>query len=90
MLEVEKVVQLALQSWGSGTYHVDVDPNAPHEAGLLRIDSSKSKRDLGWVPKWDATTAIQKTVDWYRHAMSDPLGYTRGQICEYVARASGT
>lgn len=85
VLEVEKVVQLALASWGSGAYHVDVDPNAPHEAALLRIDSSRAKQELNWHPKWSATTAIQKTVDWYRHAMSDPLGFTRSQIQSYFA-----
>lgn len=86
VLEVEKVVQLALKSWGSGRYHIDIDPNAPHEAALLRISSDKAKRELGWYPKWNASTAIGKTVDWYRHAMSDPLGYTRAQILSYHER----
>jgi CDP-glucose 4,6-dehydratase len=82
-LEVERVVQLALQAWGAGRYHVDVDPNAPHEAGFLQIDSSKSRRQLGWSPRWNATQAITRTVEWYRHSDADPLGYTRGQIAEY-------
>lgn len=85
VLEVEKVVQLALKSWGGGTYHVEIEPDAPHEAKLLRISSEKAKCLLGWSPKWDAGTAIQKTVDWYRHAMSDPLEYTRRQIESYCA-----
>ncbi len=83
VLEVEKVVQLALKSWGSGRYHIDVDPEAPHEAALLRISSDRAKEMLGWHPKWNAVTAIQKTVDWYGHATSDPLGYTRRQIEAY-------
>lgn len=83
VLEVEKVVQLALKAWGGGTYHVDIDPNAPHEAALLRISSEKSKRELGWHPRWNAATAIQKTVEWYRHAMTNPLAYTHQQIDEY-------
>ena len=83
VLEVEKVVQIALQKWGAGKYHIDIDPNAPHEAALLRISSDKAKRELDWHPRWNAATAIGKTVEWYRHAMSDPLAYTRGQIDDY-------
>ena len=85
VLEVETVVKLALSAWGSGGYHVDIDPNAPHEAALLRISSDRAKRELGWMPRWNATTAIGKTIEWYRHAMSDPLGYTRQQINDYFA-----
>ena len=89
VLEVERVVQLALKAWGSGQYHVDIDPAAPHEAKLLRIDSARAKAELDWQPRWDATTAISKTVEWYRHALSDPLALTRRQIAEYgMARVS--
>ena len=83
VLNVERVVKLALAAWGGGAYHVDVEPNAPHEAALLRINSDKAKRELGWLPRWNATTAIGKTVDWYRHATQDALAYTCGQISDY-------
>ncbi len=83
VLEVEKVVQLALHAWGSGNYHIDVDPAAPHEAGFLKISSAKAHARLGWQPRWNAATAINKTVEWYRHAMSDPLAYTNQQISQY-------
>lgn len=87
VLEVEAVVQRALTAWGHGSYHVDVDPNAPHEAALLRINSDRAKQRLGWHPRWNATTAIAKTIEWYRHATTDPLGYTRRQIDEYFDAA---
>ncbi len=38
--------------------------NGPHEANYLRLDNSKIKNDLGWYPKWDVCTAIQKVVEW--------------------------
>jgi CDP-glucose 4,6-dehydratase len=85
VLEVEKVVQIALEKWGSGKYHIDIDPSAPHEAALLRINSDRSKCELGWRPRWNASTAIAKTVEWYRHAIGNALAYTRGQIDDYVA-----
>jgi CDP-glucose 4,6-dehydratase len=88
VLDVETVVKLALKAWGSGGYYVDADPDAPHEAALLRISSDRAKRELGWQPRWDATTAINKTIDWYRHAKADPLAYTRAQIDEYFRSMS--
>ncbi|MFT3785971.1 MAG: CDP-glucose 4,6-dehydratase [Tepidisphaeraceae bacterium] len=87
VLEVETVVQLALRAWGSGRYHVDVDSNAPHESAYLKINSTKAKQRLGWTPRWDARMAITKTVEWYRHAMSDPLAYTNEQIRGYFDRS---
>lgn len=38
----------------------------PHEATYLKLDSSKAAFYLRWKPKWDADTAIKKTVNWYR------------------------
>ena len=82
-LRVQEVVELALQSWGTGSFYVDIDPNAPHEAALLKLDSTKSKTRLGWRPRWDARTAITETVAWYRHSEPNPLAYTRKQIASY-------
>jgi CDP-glucose 4,6-dehydratase len=85
VLEVERVVQLALQAWGSGAYHIDIDPTAPHEAAFLKIDSTKAHTKLGWHPKWNASTAITKTIEWYRHALQQPRLYTQQQIESYFA-----
>ncbi len=85
-LEVEQVVTLALAAWGEGSYFVEVDPNAPHEAALLRLNSGKSIERLGWRPQWSARDAITKTIEWYRHAPNHPEGaiaYTRRQIDDY-------
>jgi CDP-glucose 4,6-dehydratase len=84
-LEVEQVVKLALDAWGSGSYFTDIDPNAPHEAALLRLDSTKARTQLGWTPRFNARQAITKTVEWYRHAGDNPLAYTRKQIEGYFA-----
>lgn len=90
-LEVEQVVQLALKAWGSGRYFCDSDPQAPYEAALLRLDSSKARSRLGWKPRWNAQTAILRTVQWYRQVLEDPsnaLDYTCRQIQEYFNTGS--
>lgn len=38
----------------------------PHEAGLLKLDSTKAKNRLGWAPRWSLETALDKTVEWHR------------------------
>jgi CDP-glucose 4,6-dehydratase len=43
-----------------------------HEAGLLRLDSSKAYSVLGWRPRWDFERAIDMTASWY-------AGYARGE-----------
>jgi CDP-glucose 4,6-dehydratase len=82
-LRVQQVIELALAAWGSGSFYIDIDPTAPHEAALLRLDSTQSKTRLNWHPRWNARTAIEQTVAWYRHSTQDPLAYTRQQIDYY-------
>jgi CDP-glucose 4,6-dehydratase len=38
----------------------------PHEAGLLKLDSSKAKTKLGWTPRWGLETALSKTIEWHQ------------------------
>ena len=50
--------------WGEGaSFSIDKDPQ-PHEANYLKLDCSKSKAELGWVPKWDIQTTLQSIVNW--------------------------
>ncbi|MEK9570329.1 MAG: CDP-glucose 4,6-dehydratase [Paracoccaceae bacterium] len=37
-----------------------------HEAGLLKLDSSKAKSKLGWAPRWGLETALSKTTEWHQ------------------------
>ncbi len=38
----------------------------PHETNLLKLDSSKSKNELGWQPKLSLPEALKLTADWYK------------------------
>ncbi len=37
----------------------------PHEAGALKLDSSKARAHLGWRPAWNLARTLDETVDWY-------------------------
>jgi CDP-glucose 4,6-dehydratase len=59
----------------------------PHEAGLLKLDSSKARFKLGWLPQWNLEKAITKTAEWQRawHQQKDMAAVTTEQIREYIA-----
>lgn len=54
----------------------------PHEAGLLKLDSSKAKTKLGWTPRWSLETALSKTVEWHQawRNQEDMAAITSSQI----------
>jgi len=39
--------------------------NAPHEAAFLRLDISKARQRLDWIPKMELYTALELTAQWY-------------------------
>ena len=65
-LSVEEMVKRSIKNWGSGSYKPVVDVNSPHEAGLLKLDISKALNELNWKPVFDAHTAIERTINWYK------------------------
>ena len=59
------LVTLFCNSWGDGLSWIsEAVSGAPHEAGCLKLDSSKLKKTFAWTPKWHIETAIAKTVEW--------------------------
>jgi CDP-glucose 4,6-dehydratase len=87
---VRDVVRAAVRSWGDGSWVETPQPNAPHEAGLLRLAIDKAVSQLDWKPRWGLEDAVARTVAWYRarHAGAGPealadLGL--GQIGEYLS-----
>ena len=66
-LSVEEMVKSSIQKWGTGSYKAIVDVNNPHEAGLLKLDISKALNDLNWKPVFDAQTAVERTINWYKN-----------------------
>lgn len=49
-----------------GTQWRETHASALHEAGYLKLDSSKAKSMLGWQPHWGLEEALDKTVEWDR------------------------
>lgn len=54
----------------------------PHEANLLKLDSTKARTELEWMPKLHIKDAVKLTADWYRgyKDKSDLIDLTKDQI----------
>jgi len=70
-LSVEEMLKLTIKSWGKGEYVVESDETQPHEAGLLKLDISKTISELKWQPKGNAEKAVSMSMDWYKTFFND-------------------
>ncbi len=74
--------------WPELEWEAGSDANAPHEAAVLYLDSTKARRDLGWASRWPLETALAETAAWYREVAADANAapkVTRRQLKEYLA-----
>lgn len=85
-LSVLELAKLAIRIFGQGMFEIQIPEDAPHEAHLLRLDISKAIQKLKWTPKWNAATAVEKTMSWYNTVLiekRDALQITQEQIMSY-------
>jgi len=78
------VGRLAAQWPGQAGWDASALP-APHEAGMLALDSSKALHRLGWRPRWSLDEALSRTLAWHRawrHG-DDMSAFTRAQIAAF-------
>lgn len=80
--EVGFVLQRIRQMWDEDIKWQIVDGDNPHETSILKLDSTKAKTELGWLPKLDLDNALKLTADWYRDfgRGADLRDVTRNQI----------
>jgi CDP-glucose 4,6-dehydratase len=86
-ITVEQVVQQFQRRKETLPYEVDRGSAHPHETGILKLDSSKARKDLGWRPVWDMERTIQKTVDWYNRYYQYGLAGSEDDLKAYVSDA---
>ena len=77
---VRQVIESAQRTWGDhATVHWGQSEPLLHEAGILRLDTSKSQNELGIRPVWDINQAVEKTVVWYKKQI---LGADTLNLCD--------
>ena len=83
---VEWIVKRLSERLGGNGYLIDKGEH-PHEATYLKLDCSKAKSRLNWLPKWTLGKAIESIVEWtagYKDG-NDLRGICLKQIFEYMA-----
>lgn len=83
---VSWLAECAVAAWGpGGAWQADATAH-PHEARLLRLDSSKARIRLGWQSRWHMEAAVGRTIAWYKaHAAGEDMrAFTQRQIADYT------
>lgn len=89
---VGAVVAALAEAWGEeAAWEVD-GARHPHEAGILKLDTSKARCRLKWRPSWRLSEALSRTVEWHRAwiAGKDMRAVTIEQIRKYEAAGEQT
>jgi CDP-glucose 4,6-dehydratase len=63
---VERIATKLAELWGPDSAWTQANDPGAHEAGYLRLDSSKARTELQWKPRLRIEAALEWTVDWYR------------------------
>ena len=85
-LPVNKLVDIAINCWGSGSWSDKSDTSHPHEANLLQLDINKALTELNWKPKLNSKQAIEWTINWYKQDKKNIFNYTLQQITNYQSK----
>jgi len=88
MITVQEAAEAMAKAWGKVRFRAAPDPNAPHEAGLLRLDCAKAKKVLHWHGALSPEEAFTATADWYREFYENGRVVTREQLAGYIRKAA--
>ena len=84
-LTVEELVKRALELLNRGSYKLRKDCGK-HEARLLKLDSNKAKKLLGWQPRLNMETILEFTFNWYKafYEKKNIIDLTNQQINSFL------
>ena len=88
---VSEVVSNLSSRWQGSEWSVADDKNKVYEAGLLKLNCTKSKKDLNWKSSLNFDETLKMTYDWYDayyNKKLDMLKFGQNQIEEYTSIAT--
>jgi len=65
-MTVLEVLQTAKEVWPVINWEIDNTPTHPGMVYLLKIDSTESRKLLGWEPRWSMKYAVARSIRWYK------------------------
>ncbi len=84
---VEILTKNFIEKIGVGGYEAKPDNNF-HEAGILKLDNSRAKKELGWKPKLSFEENLEWTANWYKSYLDkgDMKKFTEHQIENFTQK----
>jgi CDP-glucose 4,6-dehydratase len=77
---VRAVIGMAGEAWGdSARVEFCAEEAGPHEAGLLCLDTARSRKELGITTRWSLEEAISRSIGWYRQFYA---GASASKLCD--------
>ena len=86
-LTVARAAELFAAGWPEVHYSCAGDPDAPPEASLLRLDTSRAERELGIRNIWSAERCFERTAHWYRDFYASGTVDTADDLEEFICEA---
>jgi CDP-glucose 4,6-dehydratase len=88
-MSVIEVLKVAKEHWSEIEWEITPQETHPHMVNLLKIDSTKARKFLGWNPPWNLEETIARTINWYRSYYQEGSILTQSDICDYERRDYG-
>ena len=85
---VLKVVTEMRKSWKAVSWNIEKQKEEK-ESKLLKLNSNKAKKKLGWKTSLNFKETIKLTIDWYRNfynKKSNNYNYSINQIISYQSK----
>lgn len=84
---VQWIVERLVSLWGDDAQWALDEGFHPHEAGYLKLDCSKAKMRMGWMPRWSLDETLRRIVGWHKAHLAgqDLKEYTLKEIDDYLA-----
>lgn len=85
---VRWVADTLVSLWGQGAAWVQDEREKPHEAMLLKVDSTRARTLLGWRPRLSLNLALEWIVEWQKEFETAPersARLTLDQIARFEA-----
>jgi len=82
---VEKLAEGLCRAWGNGEWRSAGASLQFAEERTLRLSSERARTQLGWVPRWTFSEAVERTARWYRAFYEHPGDSTRDLCLQDIA-----
>ena len=74
LITVRQLIEIGSEYYDNAKF-IFSDRSLFKETGILLLDNSLAKRDIGYSPRWDVFKSVEKTIKWYKNFYSGAQAY---------------